>query len=256
MPRTARTISSTGIYHVVIRGADRQQIFLEQRDYRKYLDLLGYYKSECNFKLYAYCLMDNHIHLLIHTHELALESIFRRLSTAYATWFNMKYDRTGFLQQGRYYSEAIETESYLYNAIKYIHFNPVKASLESYPGECYPWSSFSEYKSGVGDLTDISYILDAMGGAAHFLLYHSDGEASECLDIHNMRRRLPDDVAADLIQEYCHWSTSVDFQKLSLTEKKKYILLLHKKGLSNRQLNRLTGTPVGFINKAIASNHV
>ncbi len=113
MPRKPRAISESNIYHVVIRGADRQQMFEEKNDYDKYLDILSYYKKECQFEIYAYCLMSNHVHLLIHTSNTPLATVFRRINTRYAVWFNMKYDRTGFLQQGRYYSEPVNDERYL-----------------------------------------------------------------------------------------------------------------------------------------------
>ena len=105
MPRKARLKSTSNVYHVVIRGANRQQMFEDRKDYLKYLDILEYYKRECNYSIYAYCLMSNHVHLLIYTPVTPLEMIFRRINTRYAVWFNMKYDRTGYLQQGRYYSE-------------------------------------------------------------------------------------------------------------------------------------------------------
>ena len=114
MPRNARQKSITRTYHVVIKGADRQLLFEEKRDYEKYLDFINYYKQECQFELLAYCLMSNHVHLLIrHSPEYSLETIFRRLNTSYAIWFNMKYDRTGFVQNGRYFSEPVDSERYL-----------------------------------------------------------------------------------------------------------------------------------------------
>ena len=73
MPRKPRAISESNIYHVVIRGADRQQMFEEKNDYVKYLDILSYYKKECQFEIYAYCLMSNHVHLLIHTSNTPLD---------------------------------------------------------------------------------------------------------------------------------------------------------------------------------------
>ena len=90
MSRKPRELSPTNIYHVVIRGADRQILFEEKTDYQKYLHILEYYKSECNFELYAYCLMSNHIHLIIHINDIPLSSVFRRINTSYAVWFNMK----------------------------------------------------------------------------------------------------------------------------------------------------------------------
>ena len=130
MARHSRKKSSTQIYHVVIKGADRQLLFEETKDYRKYLDILEYYKEEFHFKIYAYCLMSNHVHLLIHHPDTAsLESIFRHINTTYATWFNLKYNRTGFVQDGRYFSEPVEDSRYLLTVVRYIHYNPAKAGL-------------------------------------------------------------------------------------------------------------------------------
>ena len=90
MPRNSRRKSGTLTYHVVIKGADRQLLFEEAKDYEKYLEIIDYYKQECQFELFAYCLMSNHVHLLIrHSPEFPLETIFRRINTAYAVWFNM-----------------------------------------------------------------------------------------------------------------------------------------------------------------------
>ena len=98
MPRHSRKKSSTQTYHVVIKGADRQLLFEETKDYIKYLDILEYYKEKFSFNIYAYCLMSNHVHLLIHHPDtVSLESIFRHINTTYATWFNLKYKRTGFV---------------------------------------------------------------------------------------------------------------------------------------------------------------
>lgn len=134
MPRHSRTKSGTRIYHVVIKGADRQLLFEETKDYMKYLEILEYYKQECNFEIFAYCLMSNHIHLLIrHSIDCSLQTIFRRLNTTYAIWFNMKYNRTGFVQNDRFFSEPVEDEKYLLTVVKYIHFNPTKAGLEQAP---------------------------------------------------------------------------------------------------------------------------
>ena len=108
MARHSRKKSSLLTYHIIIKGADRQLLFEEAKDYKKYLEILEYFKEECHFQIFAYCLMDNHVHLLIrHSPEYSLETIFRKINTTYAIWFNMKYDRTGFVQNGRYFSEPV-----------------------------------------------------------------------------------------------------------------------------------------------------
>lgn len=252
MSRNARQLSSTDTYHVVIRGADHQLLFEEKKDYQKYLEILQLYEAECQFELYAYCLMPNHIHLLIHSPVTSLGSVFRHVSTTYSGWFNAKYNRTGYLQEGRYFSEPVETEKYLFTVLRYIHQNPIKAGLETVPGETYPWNSFCDYISGINDIVNIEYILQLLGGLESFRSLHQIIVEEECLDINTLRKRLPDDVARDIIRTECNCETVSDFQKLTLLERNGNIILLRKKGLSIRQINRLTGTPKGVIEKIIS----
>ena len=252
MSRNARQLSSTDTYHVVIRGADHQLLFEEKKDYQKYLEILQLYEAECQFELYAYCLMPNHIHLLIHSPVTSLGSVFRHVSTTYSSWFNAKYNRTGYLQEGRYFSEPVETEKYLFTVLRYIHQNPIKAGLETVPGETYPWNSFCDYISGINDIVNIEYILQLLSGLESFRSLHQIIVEEECLDINTLRKRLPDDVARDIIRTECNCETVSDFQKLTLLERNGNIILLRKKGLSIRQINRLTGTPKGVIEKIIS----
>lgn len=236
----------------MVKGADRQLLFQETSDYRKYLEILEYYKKLFSFEIYAYCLMSNHIHLLIHhPPTITLESIFRHINTTYATWFNQKYDRTGFVQDGRYFSEPVETEDYLLTAIRYIHFNPTKAGLEIEPGAKYPWSSFHDYINKHSKLTDTKPIMAKFQSKEEFLEKHKAAPSDDCFDIHKYRKRLPDDVAKEIILQTCQCKSITNFQKLSLTERNQAILLLHKKGISVRQLNRLTGTPRGVIERLL-----
>ena len=252
MSRNARQLSSTDTYHVVIRGADHQLLFEEKKDYQKYLEILQLYEAECQFELYAYCLMPNHIHLLILSPVTSLGSVFRHVSTTYSSWFNAKYNRTGYLQEGRYFSEPVETEKYLFTVLRYIHQNPIKAGLETVPGETYPWNSFCDYISGINDIVNIEYILQLLSGLESFRSLHQIIVEEECLDINTLRKRLPDDVARDIIRTECNCETVSDFQKLTLLERNGNIILLRKKGLSIRQINRLTGTPKGVIEKIIS----
>ena len=258
MPRHKRVLSNTGTYHVVIKGADRQRMFEESRDYRKYLDLLDYYKQECHFELLAYCLMDNHVHLLIHhSPEVSLETIFRKLNTTYAGWFNMKYERTGFLQNGRYFSVPIDSANSLLSVARYIHFNPTNAGLEQAPGQAYPWSSYHDYKSTkkTRKLTDTATVLSLFEDIKSFKRFHLENPKDtkeKHLDIEYLRKRLPDDVASEIIFEVSNCKTATEFQKLALLQRDCYIKELHKKGLSIRQLNRLTGIPRGIIERLLA----
>lgn len=248
MPRKPRQLSCTNTYHVVIRGLDRQIMFENDRDYRKYLDILFYYKQECGFLLYAYCLMTNHIHLILKIETVPLETIFRKINTHYSVWFNMKYQRTGPLQQGRYYSEPIQDETYLLTAIRYVHRNPVNAGMESEVGTDYPWSSIWEYINQESTLTDVdkTYELFSAEYFVEYCRYHTD---ETCLDIDTIKKRIPDDVAKEIIFDVTNCQTSTEFQNLSLADRDTAIRKCRKQGISIRQLNRLTGIPKGVIER-------
>lgn len=257
MPRHARKKSASNIYHVVIKGADSQLLFHETKDYLKYLDILQYYKDECDFLLFAYCLMSNHVHLLIQTTTTTIDSVFRRINTTYAGWFNLKYNRTGYVQDGRYYSEPIETLESIRNVIRYIHYNPTKAGLEAAPGKSYKWNSFKLYLQNSSELLDSTKILQILGGEESFIeLHKTSPKEKEYIDIHSFRKRIPDDVAQDIILEHLHLTSLCDFSKMSLSDRRQAIISLTQKGISIRQMSRLTGTPRGIVERILKKYHV
>lgn len=251
MPRKAREMSALQIYHVVVKGADRQVMFEETCDYKKYIDILDYYQEECHFELYAYCLMSNHVHLLIHVNEVPLSTIFRRINTTYAGWFNTKYKRTGFLQDGRFYSEPINSLDYLMCAIRYIHFNPYKAGLEKYPGQKYIWNSYNQFFKDTPRLVDSKFVLSLFGSSNNFIDFHDKKPEEDFWDIEKARKHVHDDIAQKIIFELSQCSNSAEFQSLPIRLKKNCIRRIHEKGVSIRQLNRLTGIPRGIIENCL-----
>lgn len=161
MPRTPRKASISQIYHVMVRGVNREVIFRENRDYRKFLSILSQIKQAKSFQLYAYCLMNNHVHLLIQESQAPLSASMHKINARYASWFNSKYERVGHLFQNRFLSEVIETTSYLLNVLRYIHLNPVKAGLVIHP-EDFLWSSCHKYYQPCSfrrPLVDTEYLL-------------------------------------------------------------------------------------------------
>jgi len=129
MPRIARQLSETGTYHVFLRGIDRLAIFEESEDFLRFRDIIAKARSSSRFSLLGYCLMGNHIHMLMRTGEEDIGQSVKRVAGGYAAWFNWKYDRVGHLFQERFGSEPIETDNYLLAALRYIHQNPVKAKI-------------------------------------------------------------------------------------------------------------------------------
>jgi putative transposase len=144
MPRSGRRLSASKTYHVMIRGNERKAIFLDDEDRAYFVSMLAMKNLERQFAVYAYCLMDNHVHLIINEGAESISGIMKRLQVSYVHYFNQKYGRSGHLFQDRFKSEAVEDDQYLLTAVRYIHHNPVKAQMVSHPCE-YRWSSYNLY---------------------------------------------------------------------------------------------------------------
>jgi len=145
MPRAPRVHVSDGIYHVVIRGDNREPVFVDDFDRQEYLRLLHSSKAKLEFLLYAYALMTNHIHLLLSPGErTTISSIMHVLSLTYTKYFNRRYDRVGHLYQGRFHSTLVDSEHYLLEVLRYIHLNPMEAGMVHHPRD-YPWTSYHSY---------------------------------------------------------------------------------------------------------------
>jgi len=126
----------------MLRGINRTEIFFDDEDRNRFIDTLQRMKEKGEYEIYAYCLMDNHVHLLIKEKREPINRAMKRIGVSYAYYFNKKYRRVGHLFQDRYRSEAVEKETYLLAAVRYIHNNPVIAGLVKRAGD-YPWSSYS-----------------------------------------------------------------------------------------------------------------
>ncbi len=148
MPRQMRQRSSTGIYHVMTRGNGGQTLFEHEEDNKKFLEILYQTKEKLDYEidLYAYCLMGNHIHLLIKENNAEIDNFMRRSMAHYAQYVNWKYQRKGHVFQDRFKSEVVENEKYLLTVFRYILQNPVKAGLSPSAFD-YPWNSWNAYES-------------------------------------------------------------------------------------------------------------
>ena len=142
MPRGTRLLIPNACYHIIHRGNQKQNIFLEDVDFEKYLQILLHYKIKYAFKLYAYCLMPNHVHLIIEIKKVSdLAKIVQGVTLTYTLWFNKKYKKVGHLWQGRFKNMVIQRDKYLIDCLNYIEYNPVRANLASSPID-YIWSSW------------------------------------------------------------------------------------------------------------------
>jgi REP element-mobilizing transposase RayT len=128
----------------MLRGIDRMALFLDNEDRTRFLNSLDRMKKDEQYEIFAYCLMSNHVHLLIKEGKDAIERSMKRIGVSYSYYFNKKYNRVGHIFQDRFRSEAIEDDAYLLIACRYIHNNPVKGGIVGKAND-YQWSSYHDY---------------------------------------------------------------------------------------------------------------
>lgn len=159
LSRQKRKLSLSKIYHIIVRGNERKNIFVDDEDRKKIIQILANKKKKDEYILYAYCLMNNHLHLLLKEEEDNISRIMKRINTAYAYYFNKKYNRVGHVFQNRFKSESVENDRYLISLIRYIHNNPVKAKIVNQPQQ-YKWSSYWLYLEKQKSIIDKEEILN------------------------------------------------------------------------------------------------
>lgn len=159
MPRPIRIFSESKLYHIVLKSINSQRIFENDSDFKFFLETFSDLCQEYSVKIYAYCLMSNHIHLLLQFNDDNLPVLFKSFGAKYVPKYNYAHGRTGSLFKGRYYSKPINDDSYLLSVVRYIHYNPVKAGLCKTLQD-YKWSSYSGYKKNNDKYADTSFLMD------------------------------------------------------------------------------------------------
>lgn len=257
MARQARVVSVTGVYHIMMRGINRQRIFEDNQDEQKFLELLRQYQKRCGFALYGYCLMGNHVHLLLK--EAAhpsiatfngedveagpgepIEAVFKRIGVSYAVYFNRKYKRTGHLFQDRFKSEAIDTDEYLLMALRYIHLNPVKAGLCAGP-EDYPLSSYREYLGeSVQPVIEREFVLGIIP-VEQLREYTCLPNEDRFLEVKDAEMPMTDEEARECLLKISGCASAEDFQNMERPKREDCFRRLRSDGANIAQISRITG---------------
>jgi REP element-mobilizing transposase RayT len=149
MARPIRIEYPGAVYHVICRGNNRQGIYRDDQDRRRYLEKLSYYCRDKTVHLLAYCLMPNHVHLLLETPEGNLSRMMQAFQTSYTVYFNKRHGRTGHVFEQRYKAMLVDKDNYLLQVSRYIHLNAVSAKLAERP-QAYRWCSYGSYFKGNG----------------------------------------------------------------------------------------------------------
>lgn len=257
MPREARQISKTGIYHVMWRGAAGQDIFHDDADRIKYLDILLKYKNNTNIEIYGWCLMSNHVHVLLREGYETLSATMKRIGISYVAYYNWKYQVRGHLFQDRFKSEKVETIPYLMTVIRYIHQNPVKAGLIEGVAN-WKWSSCGGYYGGrvypQGLLNDdfiLKYFSENLEiSRKYFREFNERPNQDACLDEPVYKRRCTDEEARIEIQKILR-EIQIPQVKTLPREHRNELLREIKRidGLSLRQVARIIGVSASLVSK-------
>lgn len=234
----------------MLRGINRQVIFEDDGDRRYFISVLGECKKVSGFKLHAFCLMANHVHLLIEPAEESLEIIFKRIGSRYATWYNRKYQRVGHLFQDRFRSENVETDSYYLTVLRYILQNPMKAGMESRPGS-YRWSSYLAYEQGSGSLTDTEYAKKFFTGREALISFLRESNDDQAMDEPKYQWRLSDEEAAAVMHRVTGCPSVSTFQQLDSAVRKEYARRMYLEKMSMEQIARLAGMSKTTVMNAI-----
>ena len=242
MPRAARIISDSGYYHVMLRKIDRQLLFKDAQDYEKFRSVFNENRSIYGIKMTAWCMMPNHVHLLIKDPNNSISNFFKAFGTSFVYWYNRKYNRTGHLFQDRFRSEPIEDSSYLLKAIRYIHMNPVKAGICAMPEE-YHYSSYAYYfQSGRYSPEDELFGLISLSDFEKFHLEKNEDIFLE--DGDDKMDRITDEEARRILKITFHCDDFSHLKELSPDQTKALFHMLQKRGASYSQLTRLSGFSV------------
>lgn len=270
MPRHARKKSCTGMYHVMLRGVNRQDLFHDDDDRYKFIDALmqivmptddngNPVESYCT--IFAWCLMSNHIHLLIQEKTEPIGDTIKRVTVSYAYYYNRKYGRESTLFHDRFRSEPCNDYAYFWRLIRYIHRNPVKAGIATRV-EDYNWSSWHEYINDDPVYFPVCAInilqrqmakySNTMEELVEFVNDIVDDEETIFVEMpaHPQYSRLIDDEVVDIIRRQTGHNDPSSFQQLDRETQNNLLVSLKKQGASIKQLQRITGIGRNIIQRA------
>lgn len=205
MPRLPREYNEIKVYHVILRGIDKQDIFFDDKDRYKFLEIIKETKIKYDYEVYAYCLMNNHVHIIIYDKTNHLSKIMQSVEISYSIYFNKKYERVGHLFQNRFLSKKIENKEYFMSACRYIHQNPSKARIEK--TETYKWSSYQEYiikkKIINPNMLLVIFSADKKQAKEDFIKFHNINSSQEIYELieYEMKEKITDEQLSQYICE-------------------------------------------------------
>lgn len=235
MPRKTRIYGESGYMHIISRGVAKQIIFEDEQDHKVFISLMQMYSIETGVTVIAYCLMDNHYHMLIQTKGDSVSKFIHHLGTKYSIYYNAKYDRTGHLFQDRFKSENVEDESYFMTVFRYIIRNPETAGICK--TEEYKWHSLYHPES-INKFVDLRVPIGIAGGVNKLRKFVLTDNNDECMDYKNV---ISDEDALKIIHDKLGLKSGTEISKMPKQQRDSAVITLTRNGLTIRQISRLTG---------------
>lgn len=247
MPTAPRRISESGLYHVVARGNGKQLIFTDDADREMFCSYLSRFASEDGLSVIAWCLMDNHVHLVLQDDSRRLANAVGSLLGAYAKYFNRITGHVGSVFQPKFFSEPIEDDEYLLASVRYVHINPEKAGI--CPASEYRWSSYREYAEGDGDgLCVTGLVLGMLDGSKGFVELCADASPRD-VGFEGVVKLGSDEalkIADDIARAFdCADASAV--KALPISQRNAVVAEMRGNGLTIKQVERVTGLGSGVI---------
>lgn len=250
--RVWRTV--TGYYRVSARGVGKQAIFENDADRREFLELMRDCCRDKRVSVVAWCLLSDHVHLVLADYEDGMSAAMQRLLLTYARRFNKRTGRTGRLFQNRFDRRALDTDRHLMAAIRHVHANPQEAGIALI--ERYPWSSFAEYLRAFDDdarmgFSDPSAVLELFGSAEDFVAYSLKTPDDSDPMIHDMdeteweRHAFADKMAKELGVPLKELKTVAPMRRDAI------IYALHEAGYTVRDIERYTGIGKSTVSRIV-----
>lgn len=232
----------------MLRAINYALLFEDYDDNIFFLNTLEHFAKENNISIYAYALMDNHVHLLVRGNNESLARFMKQISVKYAAYFNKKNMRTGNLFQGRFRSEAVENDPYFLTVLRYIHQNPLKAGIVTRL-EQYKWSSYKTYVATTqeNDFLDTSFALEMFkGDKKSFALFNAEANSYFAQKIEPKKRKITDHEIINILKKDFHLNPS-SFLELPKDKQRNILRILLNKNASAFQLSRVLSLPRRFV---------
>ena len=251
MSRKPRQKSRIGLYHITMRGNGKQLLFEDDEDRRRLLSLVRSAILRFNIKLIAWCLMGNHVHLVLSDPDDSVSESMHLVMSCYAAWYNRRHGHVGHVFQDRFSSAPISSEEHLLDAIRYVHFNPQKAGICPY--DSCRWSSHWDYVERDPDIAmaDLALVRLAFPRARDYLAFMDASNGAVVRP--PTGGRIDEDEALDVgVSLICSFGLAElsDVKALEKAKRNEVLAAMREAGLSIRQIQRLTGVGEWSIRKA------